>query len=488
MLKVERELVCGVRAALTIVAAALLATQPLAALTATPATETFAVITLAAAAIVMFTVVPVIRYRTRNGNTILNLAEAPAVAAALLHPVPIAVTAGVIAITALAFAEPDLPRSRRLAHIIVDAPSTFAAIAVCATVGAPDGSTWLRSGATAGFTGGALSLAAMYAIVTFTAQSEPAHHWRRTFIEGQLVAVAAGTLGAVIAVTATTHPTAATVVTAAVAATAIISWQRTRALEHADRWERLANLATATHSHATEDAIYTAAITALERTTGSHIPRIHTTEPTDAAATAELGPDRWIAYHPAGPRVPLTDTDRAQLAAAARTASVALENLRLRTALERAATTDTLTGIANRARFEDEHRRINARAHRSDGTPYTLTVVDLNNFKAINDTYGHAVGDDVLKHVAATLEYAIREGDLVARLGGDEFVILSADTTDTDALTERIHTHLHDHPTPYPKVTAAIGTAVYGNDGTTLTELFAAADRRMYDDKAHTTP
>ena len=97
--------------------------------------------------------------------------------------------------------------------------------------------------------------------------------------------------------------------------------------------------------------------------------------------------------------------------------------------LERLASTDHLTGIANRARFEASLQAELAHASRS-GTPVSLVCLDLNGFKAVNDTYGHAAGDEVLMEVTRRIQELVREGDTFARLGGDEFAIVIRNARD----------------------------------------------------------
>jgi diguanylate cyclase (GGDEF)-like protein len=91
--------------------------------------------------------------------------------------------------------------------------------------------------------------------------------------------------------------------------------------------------------------------------------------------------------------------------------------------LERLVTTDELTDVLNRRGFEAELRRTLDLARRH-GETGVLLFVDLDNFKRVNDTYGHAAGDAVLRHVASLLKQSVRRSDVVARLGGDEFVVL----------------------------------------------------------------
>jgi diguanylate cyclase (GGDEF)-like protein len=98
----------------------------------------------------------------------------------------------------------------------------------------------------------------------------------------------------------------------------------------------------------------------------------------------------------------------------------------LETTLRRTADTDSLTGIANRAAFDRVLDRAISRAH-AEGTPLLLALVDLDGFKAINDTLGHTAGDDVLRGVGRELQAQWLMGSFVARLGGDEFAVLIED-------------------------------------------------------------
>ena len=105
----------------------------------------------------------------------------------------------------------------------------------------------------------------------------------------------------------------------------------------------------------------------------------------------------------------------------------ARENLRsTRRHLEHLAATDPLTGLWNRRHFEEEVEREVSRTTESTDAAGTsaLLVIDLDNFKYVNDSHGHAVGDVVLQHVAALLTEQLRTTDVIARLGGDEFAVL----------------------------------------------------------------
>ncbi|HEU5318070.1 MAG TPA: GGDEF domain-containing protein [Chloroflexota bacterium] len=163
---------------------------------------------------------------------------------------------------------------------------------------------------------------------------------------------------------------------------------------------------------------------------------------------------------------------------------------------------DPLTGLHNRRSLVEIYERERARAERvarehaqrgGTGAPHNnrlaLLFVDVNQFKTINDTYGHLVGDEVLCAVARTLRHAVRASDLVARYGGDEFVVLMPESSKAGA--EHVCTRMrllfqemtgpHAQPVPY---TVSVGLAV--SDAfhpPALEELMAAADAAMYRDK-----
>jgi len=153
------------------------------------------------------------------------------------------------------------------------------------------------------------------------------------------------------------------------------------------------------------------------------------------------------------------------------------------------ATHDPLTGLTNRALFHDQLDRALAygsRYQRKTG----LLFVDLDGFKGINDTQGHAVGDVLLKAVAARLVECVRRSDAVARLGGDEFVILLPEVTsrrDVAFVKETILASLREPialPTGDPLVLeASIGSAMSPLDGATAQDLLDAADADMYREK-----
>ncbi len=148
--------------------------------------------------------------------------------------------------------------------------------------------------------------------------------------------------------------------------------------------------------------------------------------------------------------------------------------------------TDELTDLANRRAFRTTLDELQRR--RSDKTStYAVVLIDLNDFKTLNDRYGHAAGDQALQHFAGLLRAATRDTDLVARLGGDEFAVLLPDTAalDARAVTDAIRRGVAATPLVMPEATvtlsASIGVAGADEDG--QADLVSLADRRLYKDK-----
>ncbi|MDQ1646799.1 MAG: hypothetical protein QOJ50_2983 [Cryptosporangiaceae bacterium] len=148
------------------------------------------------------------------------------------------------------------------------------------------------------------------------------------------------------------------------------------------------------------------------------------------------------------------------------------------------ARVDPLTGVANTRRFAEAATGELARAARYRH-PLSLALVDLDNFKAVNDAHGHPAGDRVLAAVAAHLVATVRGTDVVARLGGDEFAVLCPETGSADmrALLARLPTTVDCGPAP--AVSFSIGAVSYDNGVPASVEtMLACADAAMYDMKA----
>jgi diguanylate cyclase (GGDEF)-like protein len=146
---------------------------------------------------------------------------------------------------------------------------------------------------------------------------------------------------------------------------------------------------------------------------------------------------------------------------------------------------DPLTHLPNRALFSDRLNQELARAKRDSGR-FLVIFLDLDDFKPVNDRFGHAVGDQLLLQVAQRLQKTIRAVDTVGRMGGDEFVVLVAGLEDQEAvsnMTEKIH-HALQQPFVVDghalRVSASMGVAVYPDDGTDELTLTRCADDAMY--------
>jgi diguanylate cyclase (GGDEF)-like protein len=157
--------------------------------------------------------------------------------------------------------------------------------------------------------------------------------------------------------------------------------------------------------------------------------------------------------------------------------------------LAQAARTDALTGLPNRRVFDEGLAAALALADRH-GTPFSLLLMDLANFKRINDEAGHGQGDVLLRLFAGRLQPEMRQADLLARWGGDEFTVLLAHTTHTAAVevARRYARIVESIGIGALSLSVNIGVATCPEDGTDPEELLRVADRRMYAAKAAGTP
>lgn len=182
-------------------------------------------------------------------------------------------------------------------------------------------------------------------------------------------------------------------------------------------------------------------------------------------------------------------SDRDTLEALANQLAVAMANARAVRLLEEKATTDGLTGCLNKRAFlaELEQKILAAQRFRRK---LSLIVTDLDHFKTVNDTYGHASGDRVLQELGRVLQKVKRETDLVARFGGEEFCVLCEETDARGArlLAERVREELESTEVPTElgplKVTASLGVATFPDHAKTAEALFAQGDRALYEAKS----
>ena len=149
---------------------------------------------------------------------------------------------------------------------------------------------------------------------------------------------------------------------------------------------------------------------------------------------------------------------------------------------------DPLTGLPNRLLAKDHLEMATAYANRAN-TRAALLFLDLDNFKTINDSLGHAIGDALLKAVSLRLRDCVRNTDTISRQGGDEFLVLLQDAQDTDAITDIAEKILRELNVPFEiqnyqlSTSASIGIAVYPDDGNDFDTLLKKADTAMYQSK-----
>jgi len=153
--------------------------------------------------------------------------------------------------------------------------------------------------------------------------------------------------------------------------------------------------------------------------------------------------------------------------------------------LRRLAATDELTGLMNRRAFNETTKKAFAASMRT-GDPITLMLLDIDNFKMVNDTYGHEFGDDVLRKIGACLADTCRSSETVARFGGEEFVFLLRGEAgeNAPAFAARVHDAIGSALKDTLPTTVSIGVALRsGHFGPTYIELLNLADKALYQAK-----
>lgn len=155
--------------------------------------------------------------------------------------------------------------------------------------------------------------------------------------------------------------------------------------------------------------------------------------------------------------------------------------------MEAKASTDTLTNLPNRAALYD-YLQGQMQLTASASTTLTLFYIDLDNFKNVNDTYGHQTGDIIIQETGARLKSCIREGEMVARLGGDEFIMVlhtrAGEETQVATLVGARIIKLINEPFLPDKfklhLGCSLGCAIWPKDGSTIEEILANADKALY--------
>jgi two-component system, cell cycle response regulator len=180
-----------------------------------------------------------------------------------------------------------------------------------------------------------------------------------------------------------------------------------------------------------------------------------------------------------------SNTIRPALQALANQLAIALSNAALVSRLEKQASTDSLTGCQNKKAFHEELDSKMKSAERFK-RKLSLVIADLDHFKNVNDTYGHAIGDVVLRELGQILQKVKRETDSVARFGGEEFCVLCEETDTKGAvqLAERVREELtkttFETEIGKLQVTCSLGVATYPNDAKDRQTLFVIADKALY--------
>jgi len=175
--------------------------------------------------------------------------------------------------------------------------------------------------------------------------------------------------------------------------------------------------------------------------------------------------------------------------AVAERVALALANLKLRELLRNQSIRDALTGLYNRRYLEESLKRELHRANRANRN-VSLVMLDLDHFKHFNDTFGHQVGDILLKEVAGVIKSRMRAGDLACRYGGEEFSLIIAEVNAegahkcAESIRETIkHLSLHHRGQTLGTITVSAGIATFPAHGANSEELIRAADEALYRSK-----
>lgn len=175
-----------------------------------------------------------------------------------------------------------------------------------------------------------------------------------------------------------------------------------------------------------------------------------------------------------------------RLRAGTRIVELQQQLLRTREALREQATRDYLTNLWNRSAILDKLGREMARSSR-DGTPFGVVLADLDHFKAINDTWGHAAGDVALKEVTGRIMASLRPYDSVGRYGGEEFLIVlpGADLEEASALADRVRQEIGSAPIAWQNISIPVScsfgvTCGFGEPSLTAADLINTADEALY--------
>ena len=153
-------------------------------------------------------------------------------------------------------------------------------------------------------------------------------------------------------------------------------------------------------------------------------------------------------------------------------------------ALEQLAATDALTALPNR-RILEESMNVQWRLGKERGRSFAVLLIDVDQFKHYNDSFGHQQGDEVLRQIGSILSEAVRPGDVAGRFGGEEFMIILPDATEQEAMAvaERIRKTVASAEWPHRRVTISIGVSCFDPDYVSTSAMIEAADEALYKSK-----
>jgi diguanylate cyclase (GGDEF)-like protein len=228
---------------------------------------------------------------------------------------------------------------------------------------------------------------------------------------------------------------------------------------------------------------------AVIRKSGTEVARAGTPDDGGDPVSIALGNGKATLLLFPAPGATFNDEALAAARSLAAQGAVALENAHLHRILAQQAVTDDLTQLANRRRFEDALAFEVSRVQRFGGS-LALLVADLDDFKGVNDRFGHPLGDQVLRMFADVIRETVRVVDLPARPGGEEFAVIlpGTDLEEASTLAERIRATLQSRRIVTSEgqslaVTASFGVASFA-ETLSAAELFGAADEALYEAKA----
>jgi diguanylate cyclase (GGDEF)-like protein len=423
---------------------------------------------------------PVVTLQRGDRTSTVQLTEAAFVAAVLTLTAPV-----VVVIVMVGTGVGELLRNRPpaplkwLFTVCLQCTAAAAAVEVVAAQSAGPLTQHLARGAVAGVVFGVLCAAGTRAAIGV---DERQAGWPVERQELFLLAVALGSTAAgVVAALAVASPAARPYLVVAVAMLVGLgrhghrqAADATRLRDFLDVTDRLARAADAD-------------VPAIVATCGRRLAR-RPVLVTDAAVDGAINiavhardedahPAMWLSVEP-DPESPLSRQDLDALHALATITGEHLARLRLTAELERRALTDPLTGLANRAAFS---ATLISMLEDDSADPLALVLIDLDGFKAVNDTQGHDAGDELLVEIASLLRRIVPATGLVARLGGDEFAVITH-WSDGAQLAQRIETNVAALRPGL--IGASVGVARSRVDGDDVAALVHAADQAMYRRKA----